>query len=63
MCIKPPPPILKCVLNPPQITTTHALIGKYLSLKQEGVEPVDHADRFYYWLKFIGTPAGFRYVL
>ncbi|KAJ1439127.1 hypothetical protein B484DRAFT_444215 [Ochromonadaceae sp. CCMP2298] len=43
-----------------EITTTYALIGKYLSLKQEGVEPIEHADRFYYWLKSIGTPAGFR---
>ena len=37
------------------ISTTYGLIGKYLSLKEEGVEPVEHADRFYFWLKSIGT--------
>jgi len=35
------------------ISTTYGLIGKYLSLKEEGVEPVEHADRFYFWLKSI----------
>eukprot|EP01032_Pedospumella_encystans_P013559 gene13559-15603_t len=42
------------------ISTTYGLIGKYLSLKEEGVEPVEHADRFYFWLKSIDTPTGFR---
>jgi hypothetical protein len=37
-----------------EVTTTYQLIGKYLSLKGEGVEPVEHADRFYFWLKNIG---------
>jgi len=35
------------------ISTTFQLIGKYLMLKEEGVEPVEHADRFYFWLKSI----------
>eukprot|EP01031_Cornospumella_fuschlensis_P034030 gene34030-41189_t len=42
------------------ISTTFQLIGKYLSLKDEGVGPIEHADRFFYWLASIGTPAGFR---
>mmetsp|Transcript_68529 Transcript_68529/g.142873 ORF Transcript_68529/g.142873 Transcript_68529/m.142873 type:complete len:119 (+) Transcript_68529:73-429(+) len=42
------------------ISTTYGLIGKFLSLKEEGVEPVEHADRFYFWLKSIGTAGGFR---
>lgn len=41
------------VLKEHEITTTYQLIGKYLSLKGEGVEPVEHADRFYFWLKNI----------
>jgi hypothetical protein len=36
------------------------LIAKYLSFKDEGVGPVEHTDRFYFWLKSIGTPGGFR---
>eukprot|EP01038_Epipyxis_sp_PR26KG_P008051 gene8051-10907_t len=42
------------------ITTTFQLIGQYLSLKEAGVGPVEHADRFWYWLNSIGTPSGFR---
>lgn len=42
------------------ITTTFQLIAKYLSFKDDGVGPVEHADRFYFWLKSLGTPAGFR---
>jgi len=42
------------------ISTTFALIGKYLTLKEEGVGPIEHADRFYFWLKSIGTAAGHR---
>ena len=30
------------------------LEGKYLSLKVEGVESVEVADRFYYWLDHVG---------
>lgn len=41
------------VLKEHDVTTTYQLIGKYLSLKGEGVEPVEHADRFYFWLKNI----------
>ena len=29
-------------------------------MKDEDVGPIEHADRFYYWLKSIGTAAGFR---
>lgn len=42
------------------VSTTFGLIGKYLSLKEEGVGPIEHADRFYFWLKSIGTASGFR---
>lgn len=42
------------------VSTTYGLIGKYLSLKEEGVESVEHCDRFFYWLKEIGTAAGHR---
>jgi len=42
------------------VTTTYQLLGKYLMLKDAGVGPVEHADRFYYWLVSVGTPAGFR---
>lgn len=36
------------------------MIAKYLSFRDSEVGPVEHADRFYYWLKSIGTPGGFR---
>lgn len=42
------------------VSTTFQLVGQYLMLKEEGVGPVEHADRFYYWLSSLGSPAGFR---
>mmetsp|Transcript_1865 Transcript_1865/g.1675 ORF Transcript_1865/g.1675 Transcript_1865/m.1675 type:complete len:120 (-) Transcript_1865:81-440(-) len=39
------------------ISTTFGLIGKYLTLKEEGVGPVEHTDRFYYWLKSVVPPS------
>jgi hypothetical protein len=30
------------------------LEGKFLSLKEEGVDSVEVADRFYYWLDHVG---------
>mmetsp|Transcript_1578 Transcript_1578/g.2611 ORF Transcript_1578/g.2611 Transcript_1578/m.2611 type:complete len:118 (-) Transcript_1578:118-471(-) len=53
-------PATEKLLKEHGISTSYALIGQYLSLKQEGVEPVEHADRFYYWLKSINAPGGFR---
>jgi hypothetical protein len=32
----------------------HIPEGKFLSLKEEGVESVEVADRFYYWLDHVG---------
>ena len=32
------------------ISTTFALIGKYLMLKEEGVGAIEHAARFYFWI-------------
>jgi hypothetical protein len=48
------------VFNENGITTTFQLIGQYLSLKEIDVLPIEHADRFYYWLKSLNTPTGFR---
>lgn len=42
------------------ISTTFGLIGKFLMLKEEGVQSVEHCDRFYYWLSDVGTSSGFR---
>lgn len=42
------------------ISTSYALIGKFLMFKEEGVGVVEHADRFYFWLNSIGIPAGIR---
>lgn len=42
------------------ITTTFQLLGQYLILKDAGVDPLEHAERFYQWLKALNTPAGFR---
>ena len=41
------------VLKENGVSTTYGLIGKYMMLKEEDVEPVEHADRFYFWLKSI----------
>ena len=48
------------ILNANGVTTTYQLFGKYLLMKEANVGPVEHADRFYYWLVSLGTPAGFR---
>ena len=37
-------------------------VGKFLSLKEEGVESVDAADRFYYWLDHVGIKGKFLYL-
>ncbi len=47
-------------MNENGITTTYQLIAKYLSFKDARVGPIEHADRFYYWLKSIKTPGGHR---
>ena len=38
-----------------KVTTTYQLIGKYLSLMGEGIDCVEHHDRFWYWLKEKGV--------
>lgn len=48
------------ILKENKISTTFALFGIYLSLKEEGVESVEHCDRFFYWLKDIGIAPGYR---
>jgi len=48
------------LLEGEKISTTFALLGKFLMLKEAGVESVEHCDRFWYWLESIGTPAGYR---
>lgn len=35
------------------INSTHCLIGKYLMFKSDGVGSIEHADRFYLYLKGI----------
>lgn len=42
------------VFREQDISTTFGLIGKFLMFKEEGVECVDHCDRFWLWLKAIG---------
>jgi hypothetical protein len=42
------------------ITSTYQLFGKFLMLKDEGVESVELCDRFWYWLESINTPAVYR---
>jgi hypothetical protein len=32
--------------------------GKFLSMKDEGVEPVELAERFFLWLDHVGSAAG-----
>ena len=38
------------------------LEGKFLSLKEEGVESVDVADRFNYWLDHVGIKSELKHV-
>ena len=35
-------------------------MAKYLELKEHGVESIEHADKFYEWLKAAGTAHGQR---
>ena len=39
------------------VTNSYQLIGKYLSLKGEGVETREHCDRFWSWLQQKGINA------
>lgn len=48
------------LLNANGVATTYQLFGKYLLLKEANVGPIEHADRFYFWLVSMGTPKGFR---
>lgn len=48
------------ILRQNGINTSFGLIGKFLMLREEGVDSIEHAERFYLWLKSIGTPTGFR---
>mmetsp|Transcript_47162 Transcript_47162/g.102895 ORF Transcript_47162/g.102895 Transcript_47162/m.102895 type:complete len:116 (-) Transcript_47162:121-468(-) len=36
------------------ITTTYQLVGKFMMLKEQGVDSVEHCDRFWYWLQDTG---------
>lgn len=42
------------------VSTTFGLFGKYLMLKEEKVDPIEHAHSFYYWLRSVGTVVGNR---
>lgn len=53
-------PVTEKALKAAGISTTWALIGKYLTLKGEGVESVEHCDRFFYWLDEVGASKGHR---
>ncbi|CAM9870941.1 unnamed protein product [Chrysoparadoxa australica] len=37
--------------DPDKVTTTHQLIGKYLSLRGPNVESMEHCDKFWCWLR------------
>ena len=53
---------------PKQIVTSLCLIarspsvisGKFLSMKDDDVEPVELAERFFLWLDHVGSAAGTR---
>ena len=53
-------PVTKEKMIAEGISTTYQLFGKFLMLKDEGVESVELCDRFWYWLESIETPAGYR---
>ena len=44
----------------PAITSTHGLIGVFMSFKTAGVGPVEHVQRFYLWWCSLGVSAGHR---
>lgn len=47
-------PVAVKILAEQGVSTSFGLIGKFLMFKEEGVECVDHCDRFWLWLKAIG---------
>jgi hypothetical protein len=47
-------PAAKAKLAEKGISTTFGLIGQFLLLKEEGVGPIEHCDRFWYWLNAAG---------
>ena len=53
-------PATAALLAAQGVDTTHALIGKFLTMKTAGVGTVEHMDRFYFWLQSLNTPTGFR---
>lgn len=45
------------ILKKDGISTTHQLIGKFLSLSEEDTDSVELCDKFYFWLQSIGVSA------
>ena len=50
----------KAKMNAEGVSTTYQLFGKFLMLKDEGVDSVELCNRFWYWLETIETPPGYR---
>lgn len=53
-------PATATLLRAAGVDTTHALLGKFLTFKTAGVEPVEHLDRMYFWLASLQSASGFR---
>lgn len=55
-------PAAKLILTPSCLIapspSPSLMIGKFLSIKDEDVEPVEHAERFFLWLDHIGSAPG-----
>lgn len=50
-----PSAVAKLAEEPEPITTTWQLFGKFLMLKEEGIESVEHCEKFWYFLKQKGV--------
>lgn len=50
-------PAIEAALNRVGITTTFQLFAKFLMFKEKNIGPIEHLDRFYFWLKEV-VPAG-----
>ena len=47
-------PVAQSKLEAVGISTTFGLIGQFLLLKEKDVCPVEHCDRFWFWLNDVG---------
>lgn len=53
-------PATERALQAVEVDTSYALLGQFFCMKRAGVQPVEHLDRFHYWLTSVGVAPGYR---